>query len=459
MPKSKPLLSTLNLQDKPKIGNTLNPKQISAIKNFYKHIQENLTPDEFGIYREASSQLASLDIDLTTLEQQQALSEEQRLQLFMLYRKILFIYNDNKTDIIIPGTDQTKIMQACNAVIRAFGKSTPEFESYSRQRQLEHQHLTDLNAEEEAELQSRGVAQDVMLVLILRRALQRNEDYHLTTAQIKSIKEALGDDIFQIFIKRYNLNEEEMTLDDLRMLIIGVIGTANERILQTSFIHHLYYALDINEQNPTAQLQLTTKLSDSILDYKSQHAAIQRIKAAPPTSLLDKLVNFARSFIPEKWRSIISERLKVNASFQNDLDTSILASNVKNWQRDPTGLTPKQAKTEQRAASYEYLFHKIAYQDLADGTILPVVEPNGSIQYYKAYNLVNKDGFVSMALVPASPTQKNLDIKVLFRGTHSIGSAIVDAEKYGAGYKSFRNNKAEVFTKLNQLIGNVKQVT
>ena len=184
---------------------------------------------------------------------------------------------------------------------------------------------------------------------------------------------------------------------------------------------------------------------------------MQRIKESPPIDLLDRIINWARTFIPEKWRFIISQRLKVNNEFVNDLEVSALSSNVRNWQRKKTLDQPEEYALEQRCASYEYLFHKVAYQHLDNETIIPIIETNGTTQYYKTHNLVNKNGFVCTALIPVNTNQENLDIKILFRGTHNIGSAIIDAEKYGAGYRTFHDHEAEILTNLNQMLGKVKQ--
>ena len=453
---AKTSIKTLNLQFKPKIADTLHPQQIKAMQDFFAHIHANTAGDDYGVYQQAISQLQDLlDIDPTSLSSAAAV-EQHREQLFDLYRKVLAIRNDNKIDFDIPDNPQTNIVKACNNFLQEFNKITPQFSEYNSRQQALRDGMTTSNAQHYATaIDTTGKdtqqLQTETLQDIFSSAINTYDNYELTKKQLQILQQSLGQQRFDFFLDRYAITAEKFSLDDCRMLIIGLIGNANTEILNTTFVHNLCAALEVDHRDTAG---LYKKLSSSLLSYKQQNDALTRIKSAPPVSRLDRLINFARGWIP-KLSLLINERFKVNAKFVNDLETSILAANASQWQRSASRAGADQVLI-QKAGSYEYLFHKLAYQDLADSTIVPVVESNGNIEYYKTYSLINQQGFVSMALVPAAADKQDLEVKVLFRGTHDIGSAILDIEQYGAGYKSYRNHEAALLTKLNNIVGKVK---
>lgn len=458
MPSSIP---TLNLSHRAKIGNTLNKMQIAAITAFYKHIKEHLPSAETDIYQEILNLISTLKLEPNKLTTTQPLTKQQRLNLSILYRQILAIYEENNTDIMVPDTEQTKIAKACRQLLIAFDTSSPEFLHYNQQLERQQQHATRLNAKVDQELHRLKTKDNHYLKVLLLSAINNDENPELTTEQINCIKTALGDKQFNLLTTRYNLNPNKLTMDDLRMLLIGTISTANNEILTSSFFQHLCLVLAIPQDSEIAKAQLTSNISKLLLNNPAQNSMLQRIQATSPTKLLDNVINWARQYIPEKWRFLISERFKINANLEQDLRTINLISKVTNWQRQTPVSQDKeqvrQQKIQQTAASYEYLFHGLAYRNLVDGTIVPVVEANGEIQYYQAHTLFNANGLVTMALIPTNTQNSPLDLKVLFRGTHNIGSAILDTEQYSAGYKSYRENEKTILAKLNSLIGATKK--
>ncbi|OJV91128.1 MAG: hypothetical protein BGO43_02335 [Gammaproteobacteria bacterium 39-13] len=74
------------------------------------------------------------------------------------------------------------------------------------------------------------------------------------------------------------------------------------------------------------------------------------------------------------------------------------------------------------------------------------------------HNIANDKGLVCTALIPVNPEpDQPLDVKVLFRGTHSGASAIVDLETTGAGSKTMRDNRIKLLNEVNSIVGNLQE--
>lgn len=108
---------------------------------------------------------------------------------------------------------------------------------------------------------------------------------------------------------------------------------------------------------------------------------------------------------------------------------------------------------EQLYASGEYLYHHVAYQNLIEGDIVPVLTDQGTIENYRVHPIVHLRGMVSFALTPIHGTG---EIKFLFRGTHDLDSAIRDLSKKGAGYHSFKGKERVILSKINQIVAKEK---
>ena len=185
-------IPTLNLAQRPTIGDKLSKSQYDAIERFYLHIQENLMPDQFGIYRNAYMQLSKLNFNFRTFQPGVKLTKEQQVELSILYRQILAIHTSNKTDIIVPETEQTKIVQACDSVLKDLTTPTPEFNEHEAEQSSEHAKLTEANKQEHLRLREHNIHENEILVRMLRKAIQDERNYTLDRDQIKIIKDSLG---------------------------------------------------------------------------------------------------------------------------------------------------------------------------------------------------------------------------------------------------------------------------
>lgn len=109
---------------------------------------------------------------------------------------------------------------------------------------------------------------------------------------------------------------------------------------------------------------------------------------------------------------------------------------------------------EQRYASGEYLYHHLAYQNLKEGEIIPVITDKGQIVNYSVHPIIHIRGMVAIAL---TPVQGAGEIKFLFRGTHDIDSAVLDLSKKGAGQQYFKGKERVILNRTNQILAAEQQ--
>lgn len=107
-------------------------------------------------------------------------------------------------------------------------------------------------------------------------------------------------------------------------------------------------------------------------------------------------------------------------------------------------------------ASGEYLAHHLAYKNLIDHSVIPILNDNGFIRDYRVHNLINEAGLISTLLIPIYSSDKDIpdvhDIKIIFRGTASRDAAVRDLDKEAAGIKDMERTFEFLLDKINDTI-------
>lgn len=400
---------------------------------------------------------------------------------------------------------------------------------------------------------------------------------NLEKQEFEALAESFPNNQFDYLTKRYHIDTENMTLNDVRLLIIGIVACAQEKDTppktESKFLESLYDALEISNADRKDRSALLKRLSQKFLSYNKEQELKENenhvLNQAKDTQIdrtlgstrrkaikyLSKLEEYgpkagaaagalagaavsagAGATVGAAAGSIagaivgagigkiasITEYLadKTDAlhNFNNDLKAAITFANTPKWNKQTefndilldfisdnselldeldnfvsiedhdkkSKLNLKKEPHEvlnkileitkdnknikqttsfenlkkfthaQYLSSKEYLGHKLAYLDLAKNSLIPVIEKDGSTVYYKSKPLMNQDGVVVTALVPADTTRTDLSVKVLFRGTWDTDSVSIDTEQYGAGYKTYRKHEANILNKLNQELINLK---
>lgn len=148
--------------------------------------------------------------------------------------------------------------------------------------------------------------------------------------------------------------------------------------------------------------------------------------------------------------SKLAETMQQMGSYQKGASSALLPAEMPMAQR-------------QKYASQLFLAKELAYRDLEDKSTIKVLDEDGMIRPYEVRNVSNHKGLVCTALIPKndptalderinfSSTHDNPDIKIMFRGTHSLVSAAVDLEKRGPGSKSMQDNRVGLLMAVNKL--------
>lgn len=109
-------------------------------------------------------------------------------------------------------------------------------------------------------------------------------------------------------------------------------------------------------------------------------------------------------------------------------------------------------------ASQLNLAKNIAYTDLKDGQTVNILDEDGQRRDYQVKNIATDKGLVCTALIPPND-HPNPDVKILFRGTHSKDSAIMDIEPGGPGNKTMTENRKELLKAVDSIVLQTQQDT
>ncbi len=290
-------------------------------------------------------------------------------------------------------------------------------------------------------------------------------NYALSASQIEEIKKNLTEKKFNFLMKRYGLNEKELNLDGLRMLIIGVLSNLssshNQEWIDNDFTKKLFLACSLRKEYEEAEASSTgplevQKLREAITSSNDelwkQFANGNQIEYG--LDLVSKGLDAAGEYLVSKLFNETLTRFKNNGRLSEDLEIA-LASHISDWKLDKDPNDPNPVKERQQIfASNEYLFHKLAYIDLQEGAIIPILELNGEQNFYKVRSLIDEYGIHGFVLVPIDHN-KSLDLKIVFKGSTTVVGEILDSENY-IQLQAFKKHKETILNTLNKIVLEVK---
>lgn len=266
------------------------------------------------------------------------------------------------------------------------------------------------------------------------------KNYKVALAQLLLIKHEVGENLFQQILKKYKLSENDFTLDDLRMLIIGILVNCNEPWEKNKFILSLLKACEIQgdpkDDSVMEKLRSKMKLDDEV--WKRISEETHKIS----DFWGDKLKYFKSNFLSD-WDFLLPIRFKANNAFIRDYKSSLAIANIDAYKNNI-----------QPFASNQYI-HDLAAADFSDGNVIPVLETNGEKNFYKVKHIIDEKSIHGFALIPVDP-DKSLDIKVMFKNSKNLTEAILDTEHY-LPYQEFKTHKKFVLQQLNKIMEEFKQ--
>lgn len=367
-------------------------------------------------------------------------------------------HTGNSTNLLEKSTQLVKHLSATNHLHQQRVAQEHETENFVTETIMAAASVTNKNDEEQ-------------LIDMLYFAVQNTLNAQISQNQVAIIKNLLGSEQFNFLINRYGIKELNFNYDDLRMLIIGSLQHSATPWLENDFIKNLLVCCNIPTEHLGSELNINDVTSSKIDLENKVHACKtaeereilkqqlteqlhinpavwKRIKNTARDNLINNALKFLRNRIIEKWQFIIPVRFKFNSLFQSDFDTISSITNIQNWQNKPTEL--------QEFASNEFLFHQLSKADFKNDAIVPIVEPNGTRQFYKVKNLINQNGISGLALVPCNH-QASLEIKIVFNGSGSLAQQIIDTENL-TQHKEFKRHKKELLHNLNTVVADFKKI-
>ena len=270
------------------------------------------------------------------------------------------------------------------------------------------------------------------------------KNYTLNYDELLLIQTKMGEDLFEKISKKYSLPSGDFTLDDLRMIIIGVIVNCNKSWEENQFILSLLKVCNIDNNlgdNQTIEkLHSKVKLDDVVLKRISQETLRK--------SFFDEKLKFFKKHFLSSWDFLLPIRFKANKAFKRDYKSSLAIASINDWKHTEDSLV-------QEFASEEYLFNNLSTADFQDGTMIPILDKDGKKCFYKVKNFIDAKSIHGFALIPIDP-KESLDIKVVFKNSKNLSEAILDTEHY-LPYQEFKQHKQHVMQELNQIIEEFKQ--
>ena len=315
-----------------------------------------------------------------------------------------------------------------------------------------------------------------LLISLIHQALSTKDDTLLDDKQVTIIKAAIGEELFKNLLSKYELTENKFSLDDLRMLIVGLLLTPEQNWIKNYFIKHLFLHYGFHDlpqdliDNPSpinlaekAQI-LRTKIfqepNNSFMQALARTKTTKKINYAMLTGYLSfgipKLKELLKIFskypfispagtqFVEQVPFLLEYITKANTTFSRDLDAALSIANVDAWIKT-------EHPEQQPIAASEYTFNKLSLASLPEGLSIPIIEANGEKHYYTVKRLITTDEINGIALVPMDTTCQPLEIKIVFESDPSILTEFLDTATLATS-KAFEKHKATILTRLNDIV-------
>lgn len=233
---------------------------------------------------------------------------------------------------------------------------------------------------------------------------------------------------FNDLMEKYQLDDNDFTFGLLRSVLVGFsVNYFPDR--DQGFMQFFFHSiLDDNRSNELDELTF-------MKDY---------------LKLLEPILPMTTSFLNQ----IPQQGIRHNKYLIRELKTAqfVIKNAQKQWGDAQT--------VEQTFWSDEYWAHKLAGRAIQPGSLVPIIEPDGTTQLYRLHPLrgygIDK-GLVAAALVPYDPKSDVLDIKIMFQGTHNLASVVADTELGGPGSQTFGRKERYFLKQISNLIDECSQ--
>lgn len=311
------------------------------------------------------------------------------------------------------------------------------------------------------------VTPDVTVRAVIQAAFDENitsrplDDNEKNTI-IRYLQNTLSRSLYEKIVSKYHLShlDQSMSLNDVRAILVGVATNTTAKDLENA--PKLNEFLATNQANIIAlgerERQSLAKHMDDIKLQQMHPLKAFTLKAGQWLS--QKVVK--ANDLKDAFAGV-----QINRAFEKDIKTLATVDYAKTYSNNEQqtldafhGSVTNESE-QHKFKSQLYLATDMAYRDLNNGAVLPILDEDGKTRLYQAVNLVHDKGFVATALVPyeVDDTAPTADIKILFRGTHSGSSASMDMETRGPGSKEMRDNRLKLLTAVNTLTEKVATST
>ncbi|MCS5711627.1 hypothetical protein [Candidatus Berkiella aquae] len=307
-----------------------------------------------------------------------------------------------------------------------------------------------------------------MVNKVLNPATSGKEEFNVFETQfiLETLKHVVGHDLYNNVINKYQIQHindpgNHLNVNDLRALMIGISTNTSANDLASN--QELRNFLENNQVN-ISQLakeqrqELAKHMDKTALKKKNPLVGFCLRVGKAITDVAVKANDLKDAFAGVQINKAFEEDIKTVATMhysntytagyqENGIAKGISSPEIANVMTEPD--------ERKKLASGLYLATDLAYRNLNQGSVIPVLDDDGQNRLYRVHNIANDKGLVCTALIPYEPGNQ-LDVKILFRGTHSGASASVDLETTGAGSKTMRDNRIKLLDEVNKIVGDLQ---
>lgn len=305
---------------------------------------------------------------------------------------------------------------------------------------------------------------------IIDMALDANAEPLIFDGQDKDdilnhLKMIMGESLYKRIVYKYKLNHtihqnSPLHLNDVRALLIGVVTNSNDDELENDTLKQFIAEHRLSIQN-------MAKANRASIIKRSDHTILMRKNPFVRLTLeVGKMVSNAT--LKEVDLKDAFSGVQINKALEEDIKTVLTIdyanktyANVETLNNLNAVIDSHEKKMEY--ASKLYLSSDLSYRNLNDNAILPILDEDGKEHLYIVHNIFNDSKFTCTALIPyvngEDKQSAPLDIKILFRGTHSLETIAADLETTGAGSKTMRDNRIKLLDEVNAIVSTLQDKT